>query len=118
MEPMNINWIGGNTANFKLRGTPVRLSSKMSVGVRPDGDGYEQVWEEVDLFEKSKTQMRLRGTRKQKAARAMIPLATVKKVEIGEPAPKPVVMARLTGDERDVKIAELEAKIKALLGVK
>ena len=118
MEAMNINNIGGNNSNFRLRGEPVKLATKVLVGCKPDGDGWEEVWDESIDFERYRPQIRFRGSRKQKAARMIVPFNTVKvvpKLEVGAP---PVVVARLEGkSEAEVRIMELEWKIKQLMGL-
>jgi hypothetical protein len=63
-----------------------------------------------------KSQMRVRGARKQRAARAYRPVESIKVVRINEPAPAEVVGVRLNGGSaQDEKVAELEAKIRQLL---
>jgi hypothetical protein len=121
VEAVNINHIvrGGTVANYTLRGEPIKLNGKEFRGYfKPDGDGYEEVWEEVDLAVKSKTGMRLRGSRKQKAARAAVPFSTIKIVKPLEPVAPRVAIAVFEGKStQEVRIIELEEKIKAVLGI-
>ena len=115
MEPLNINHHGGFTSNYTLRGTAVKLSAREFKGVKPDGDGYEDVWQETDTQHLEKEKMRLRGSRKQKAARAFVPKSSVTIVKHQEPAASTVVNAILDGKSADViKILELEDKIKKM----
>ncbi len=116
MQPMNINNIGGNESNYRLRGEPVKLAARVLVGCRPDGDGWEEVWDETSIVERYRTMVKSRGSRKQRAAHAMIPRASVTIVKRLDVAMPEVVFARLEGkSDTEVRIAELEAKIRALL---
>jgi hypothetical protein len=118
MKPMNINREGGNQSSYRLRGEPVKLFAKTLVGARPDGDGWEQVWDETWGTNYDKVRVKPGVPRKQAAARQAIPLSTVKLVNMRTPAPPAVVLAKLenrTADE--IKIAELEAKIRELMGL-
>jgi len=115
---MNINQIGGLTSNYRLRGEPVKLNAKEFRGFyKPDGDGYEEVWHETSSAEKLRDKMRLRGSRKQLAARQMVPRSSVTIVKTGEPVAPKVAIAKLEGkSEQDVRIIELEEKIRTLIG--
>jgi len=120
MNPVNITYHNDyNVANYSLRKSTVKLLAKTLVGVRPDGDGWEEVWEESSEDERYRSQQRLRGSRKQKAARQAIPLATVKIVRPdGPPVDRGVAMALLADKSDDeVKVAKLEAEIRRLLGL-
>lgn len=116
-ETMNINHVGGES-NYRLRGEPVKLFAKEFIGFRPDGDGWEDVWKETNSAEHYATQMKLKGSRRQRAARQMIPLSTVTIVNLRTPAPPTMVRAILDEKSPDeIRIAELEAKVKELLGL-
>jgi hypothetical protein len=116
IETVNIAHHGGLTSNYGLRGTAVKLVAREFKGVKPDGDGYEDVWQETDTQHLEKEKMRLRGSRKQKAARAFVPRSSVTIVEHREPAAQAVVQARLDGKSADViKILELEDQIRKMM---
>ena len=118
MKPMNINREGGDRSNYRLRGEPVKLFAKTLVGARPDGDGWEQVWDETWGTNYDKARVKPGVPRKQAAARQAIPLSTVTLVNTRTPAPPAVALATLAGKSPDeVKIAELEAKIRELMGL-
>ena len=75
------------------------------------------LYEEEVMF-KSKTLMNVRGARKQRAAKQYIPKELIKVVSMAQPIGKTVAMAIVTGQsDENIKIAELEARIKALLGI-
>ena len=117
-ETMNFNQIGGNTSNYRLRKEPVKLMSRRLVGCRPDGDGYEEVWDEEFDYERHRTKVKPGLPRKQQAARRAIPLSTVTIVKKLEVQPRSVVMAVLnerTPEEQ--KIYELETEIRNLMGL-
>ena len=117
MEAININYID-RQANYRLRGERVRLFAKSLVGVRPDGDGWEEVWDESWGTERSRSIPKLRGSRKQRAARCLVPVESIRIVAKCEAAPRPIVEARLAGkSEEEMRIAELEAKIAELMGL-
>lgn len=117
-ETMNINYVGGNTANYRLRSEPVQLTCKTYLGHRPDGDGWEELWDVTVGTERSRTHVKPGLPRKQAAARAKVPINTIKVVPRLEAAPKDVVMARLAeASPREMEIAKLQAEIKRLLGL-
>ena len=118
MEPININRFGGDTSSYRLRHEPVKLACRELVGYRPDGDGYEKVWDEYEEKERYKTKVKPGMPRKQKAALKAIPRATVTIVQPKVVQPKEVVEVVLAGgSEQDIKIARLEARMKELLGI-
>ena len=111
-------------SNYRLLSEPVQLTYKH----QPVLDGPdEQAWEseggavapppaEMTVAEAFSQQMRVRGARKQRAARAYRPVESIKVVRINELAPAEVVGVRLNGGSaQDEKVAELEAKIRQLL---
>jgi len=105
----------GHTSNYRLRDEPIKLTSKVLKGYRKNG---EPIYEEFDAFKSYGAHMRIRGSRKQRAAHEAIMKETVRKVEVKGPRPPEVVKAVLEGKSAaDVKIAELEFKMKELLGM-
>jgi hypothetical protein len=117
MEAMNINYVD-RQANYRLRGAAVKLFAKTLVGCRPSGDGWEEVWDESWGTSYSKSIPKFRGSRKQRAARAMVPVESIKVVAKREAAPACVVEARLANKTaEEVRVAELEAKIRELMGL-
>lgn len=118
MNTLNFNYIGGDNSNVGLRGTPVKLTAKQLVGCRPDGDGWEEVWDETFDLEKHRTRIKMRGSRKQKAARMMVPRATVTivpKLEVQDPTVVQAVLMEKSPDE--IRILQLEAEIRKLMGL-
>lgn len=114
IQPKNAH----NESNFRLRNTSGQLMSRVLVGYKPCGDGYERVWDESTDKSRYRPSVRLKPGRKQIAARRVVPVNTVKLNEIVGPRPKPVVDAILEGkSEEDVKIAALEAEIRRLMGL-
>jgi hypothetical protein len=75
VTPVNINYPEGQS-NYRLRGEAVNLTCRTYVGVKPDGDGWEQVWVESTTAEVIKEKMRVRGARKQRAAKANVKFAS------------------------------------------
>jgi hypothetical protein len=127
-QALNINYAKRQPC-YRLRHEPVKLLCRALAGYRPDGDGYEEVWDETFGSERCRPQMRTMEEHKQRAARAVIPAATVHIVPLNSgavratgivdpPVPVPVAMALLNGaSEDELKIAELEAKIRELMGL-
>ena len=126
MEAMNINKYSrgdDRESNYRLLNEPVQLKVRME-HVLSDA---ECTWEdeggpavslvtEMTVEQAIKAQMRVRGARRQRAARAMRPVESIKVVRINEPAPAEVVGVRLNGGSaQDEKVAELEARIKELM---
>lgn len=122
MEMININNYkrGDVVSNYRLRGEPVKLAAKEFNGFYiPDGDGYVEAWKETSATEKLRDKMRLRGSRKQRAARQAVPLSSVTIVKPGGTVSPRVAIAMLEGkSQQDVRIIELEEKIKQLMEVK
>ena len=128
MEAMNINKYSrgdDRESNYRLLNEPVQLKVRME-HVLSDA---ECTWEdeggptvplvtEMTVEQAIKSQMRVRGARKQRAARAYRPVESIKVVRINEPAPAEVVGVRLAGGSTaDEKVASLEAQIRALLSL-
>ena len=126
MEAMNFNKFqrgDDRESNYRLLNEPVQLKVRME-HVLSDA---ECTWEdeggptvplvtEMTVEQAIKSQMRVRGARKQRAARAYRPVESIKVVRINELAPAEVVGVRLNGGSaQDEKVAELEAKIRQLL---
>jgi hypothetical protein len=83
-----------------------------------DGGPAVELVTEMTVEEYHKQQMRLRGARKQSAARIARPFESSRIVKVAEPAPMRVVAVRLRGgSERDEQIAALEAQVEVLLGL-
>ena len=83
-----------------------------------DGGPAVELVTEMTVEEYHKQQMRLRGARKQSAARIVRPRESSRIVKVAEPAPMRVVAVRLRGgSERDEQIAALEAQVEVLLGL-
>jgi hypothetical protein len=128
MEAMNINKYSrgdDRESNYRLLNEPVQLKVRME-HVLSDA---ECVWEdeggptvslvtEMTVEQAIKAQMRVRGARKQRAAKAYRPTESIKVVNQAAPAIKEVVGVRLAGGSaQDEKVAELEARIKELMAV-
>lgn len=117
-ETMNFNYVGGNTANYRLRKEPVKLASRRLVGCVPDGDGWEEVWDEAFDYERHRTKVKPGLPRKQQAARRAIPLSTVTIVKKLEVQPRTLVMAELNNrTPQEQEIYELETQIRGLMGL-
>ena len=126
MEAMNIGkYFRGDDreSNYRLLNEPVQLKVRMEhvpsteeCAWEDDGGSTVSLVTEMTVEQAIKAQMRVRGARKQRAARAMRPVESIKVVRINEPAPAEVVGVRLNGGSaQDEKVAELEAKIRQLL---
>jgi hypothetical protein len=113
-------------SNYRLIDEPLRLKLR----IIPVLDGVdEQSWEneggalapppcEMTLEEAFGQRMRVRDSRKQRAARAVRPINAITLVPQQKPAPMQVVAARLSGaSEVQVEIAKLEAQVAQLMGV-
>ena len=80
MQPVTIRHEGGLTSNAHLeKKIELRATITRYCWFRPDGDGYEQVFEETTTRELIQKKMRLRGERKQRAADAIRPVIIVRK---------------------------------------
>ena len=126
MEAMNINkYSRGDDrgSNYRLLNEPVQLKVRMEHVLcdaectwEDEGGPTVPLVTEMTVEQAIKSQMRVRGARKQRAARAYRPVESIKVVRINEPAPAEVVGVRLNGGSaQDEKVAELEAKIRQLL---
>ena len=112
-------------SNYRLLSEPVQLKVRMEhvpsieecIFEDDGGPAVERVTE-MTVEEYHKQQMRLRGARKQSAARIARPFESSRIVKVAEPAPMRVVAVRLRdGSERDEQIAALEAQVEVLLGL-
>ena len=126
MDALNINKYSrgdDRESNYRLLNEPVQLKVRMEhvqsteeCAWEDDGGPTVSLITEMTVEQAIKAQMRVRGARKQRAARAMRPVESIKVVRINEPAPAEVVGVRLNGgSQQDEKVAELEAKIRQLL---
>ena len=128
MDPVNIKKYKRGDAYgsaYRLLSEPVALKVKLQHVPGPE----ELAWEddggpsvpqvvEVTVKEYHRQRIGLRGSRKQRAARAVAPKESVRVVNLTKPAPMEVVAVRLAGgSEQDEKVAALEARIKALMAV-
>ena len=128
MNPVNINVSkrgDDRGSNYRLLNEPVQLKVRMEhvpsteeCAWEDDGGPTVSLVTEMTVEQAIKAQMRVRGARKQRAARAMRPVESIKVVRINEPAPAEVVGVRLAGGSTaDEKVASLEAQIRALLSL-
>ena len=126
MEAMNIRQYSrgdDRESNYRLLNEPVQLKVRMEhvpsteeCAWEDDGGPTVSLVTEMTVEQAIKAQMRVRGAGKQRAARAMRPVESIKVVRINEPAVAEVVGVRLNGGSaQDEKVAELEAKIRQLL---
>lgn len=76
MDPVNIQHHGGDNSNYRLHDEKLTLYCK-TMYYKPDGDGYEQVMEQTEDHVRYAQVMRLRGSRKQRAARAVSPKVSI-----------------------------------------
>ena len=112
-------------SNYRLLNEPVQLKVRMEhvpsadeLQWEDDGGPAVELVTEMTVEEYHKQQMRLRGARKQRAAKAYRPTESIKIVNQAAPAIKEVVGVRLAGGSaQDEKVAELEARIKELMAV-
>lgn len=129
MDAMNFNVIERGEvreSNYRLLNEPVKLMTLITPVL--EAPGFDR-WEddgglpaplpyEVTTEELFRKEVRIKLGHRQRAARMAVPRESIRVVSMGAPAPVEVVMARYEGrSEEEVKIAELEAKIKALLGI-
>ena len=112
-------------SNYRLLTEPAQLKVRMEhvpsadeLQWEDDGGPAVELVTEMTVEEYHKQQMRLRGARKQRAAKAYRPTESIKIVNQAAPAIKEVVSVRLAGGSaQDEKVAELEARIKELMAV-
>lgn len=125
MEAMNINKYSRGDAresNYRLLNEPVQLKVRMEhvpsadeLQWEDDGGPAVELVTEMTVEEYHKQQMRLRGARKQRAARAYRPTESIKVVKVSEPrAPAQIEDVEV---RQDVQIAQLEGHIRELLGL-
>lgn len=82
METVNIQHIGENNSNPHIRG--IELEARIHCQYfRPDGDGYEPMPDVVTTKKWNKDKMRLRGSRKQIAAKRMVPINVITIDKVG-----------------------------------
>lgn len=120
---MHIHYPEGQS-NYRLRSEPVNLHCKAMVGYRPDGDGWEQVWVETDAQQVLKDKMRVRGARKQRAAKANIKIAS-RTVEPVIVVNKPAMVKAILANEfvqskvtrQDDTISKLKKEIADLIAL-
>ena len=128
MEAMNFNKFqrgDDRESNYRLLNEPVQLKVRMEhvpsieeCIFEDDGGPAVELVTEMTVEEYHKQQMRVRGARKQRAAKAYRPTESIKIVKQSAPAIKEVVGVRLAGGSaQDEKVAELEARIKELMAV-
>ena len=111
--------------SYRLLTEPAQLKVRMEhvpsadeLQWEDDGGPAVELVTEMTVEEYHKQQMRLRGARKQSAARIARPFESSRIVKVAEPAPMRVVAVRLRdGSERDEQIAALEAQVEVLLGL-
>lgn len=105
IQPVNINYPEGQS-NWSLRGRKLPLLAKVCRGFVPSGDGWEEVWEEVEDLVRYRSSAKARDGRKQMAARCVSP-KSVRIVPLSNPpVTKAVAMAILSGDSEVVKVAK------------
>ena len=112
-------------SNYRLLTEPAQLKVRMEhvpsadeLQWEDDGGPAVELVTEMTVEEYHKQQMRVRGARKQRAAKAYRPTESIKVVNQAAPAIKEVVGVRLAGGSaQDEKVAELEARIKELMAV-
>jgi hypothetical protein len=128
MNAMNINKYSrgdDRESNYRLLNEPVQLKVRMEhvpsteeCAWEDDGGPTVSLVTEMTVEQAIKAQMRVRGARKQRAAKAYRPTESIKIVNQAAPAIKEVVSVRLAGGSaQDEKVAELEARIKELMAV-
>ena len=112
-------------SNYRLLTEPAQLKVRMEhvpsadeLQWEDDGGPTVSLVTEMTVEQAIKAQMRVRGARKQRAAKAYRPTESIKVVNQAAPAIKEVVGVRLAGGSaQDEKVAELEARIKELMAV-
>ena len=113
-------------SNYRLLSEPIKLQSKAACFLEAAGtDSWEDdggaivdnipVVETVE--ETNRRLMRVRGARKQRAAKAYRPIESIKVINTNKPAEPIVAMAEASGRTVDEeKILQLQAKIAQLMG--
>ncbi len=103
---------GDVNAKVSLRTEPVKLTARV---VKYAADGTIEEIQETTTEEVHKMRMRLRGARKQKAAKMYRPINSMVVVVEKTVRPAEAVIAQVMGaPAEDVKIIELKAKIAQL----
>lgn len=108
---MDIRYHGGNESNYSLRGKSVEMRATVT---SLNQDGSVKEIQETTTHEISKIRMRVRGARKQTAARSMVPKASITLVKPVEVVAVHVAMRQLTTAAEDSVIAQLAAKVRQL----
>jgi hypothetical protein len=129
---MNFNVIEKNDpreSNYRLLTQPIKLLMRVHQRwCRPDGDGWEEVGGvcgvpvELETEEVNRQLMRVRGARKQRAARAKVPRESIRVVPLKQPVRMVQAVAQFEGiSEEDARlklgVVGLEEQIKKVLGL-
>jgi len=125
MNPMNINeYRRGDVrgSNYRLLNEPMGLKvrmehipSKEECAWEDDGGPTIPLVVDMTVEEYHKQQMRIRGARKQRAARAYRPIESIKVVKQAEPrTPRQIEDVEV---RQDVQVAQLEGRIRELIGL-
>lgn len=108
---MDIRYHGGNESAYRLRGCSIDMKATVA-SFEPDGNIKEV--KETTTHELSKERMRVRGARKQTAARSVRPVASVTIVKKVDVLPVEQTIQRLTTIRETEEIALLDMQIKQL----
>lgn len=118
MQPMNINRFKRNDngdSNYTLRQKPIALKTTIE---SYDADGKLTERQELTTAEANKTMVRIRGAKKQRAARAVRP-ETIKIVEIKKWHVQSMVETLMESKiNDDVRVRELERAVELMKEVK
>lgn len=129
MENFNfttINKADPRVSNYRLLDEPTKLVCRTyEPWMVPDGDGWDYAGgccatpvETTTEEANQKREVVMRLGRKQRAAKLVRPIETIKVVPVLEPAVREVVEVRLAGGSaQDEEVALLTHKIKELVGV-
>lgn len=112
----NFRYVGHEESNPRLRGSKVVCAAKVT---KFDADGKILEIQETTTEEINRERLRVRGVKRQRAAKAFVPINTITLVPEKKVVPVEVAEAIMDGaSDVEIKIAELEAKVKRLLGLK
>jgi hypothetical protein len=112
MNPMNINRFKRNDngeSNYTLRQKPIALKTTIETY---DADGNLTERQELTTAEANKTMVKLRGAKKQRAAKAVAP-SSIKKIEVKKYSV--MSMVQTLADSKisdDLRVEELKHVIK------